>query len=87
MKKTTKTTAGHRCKGLSVSTRCECGWSSGSWCGPGARKNAYAEWRNHVESHKKDDLCIYCSGPALNGSVEIDGIGYAHAKCHKEACR
>ena len=28
---------------------CGCGWESGRWVGKGARGQAYAEWRGHVE--------------------------------------
>ncbi|HET9063708.1 MAG TPA: hypothetical protein VFO62_10505 [Candidatus Binatia bacterium] len=39
---------------MSVRVDCECGWTSAPWVGSGARKNAYAEWRGHVEQHSKD---------------------------------
>jgi hypothetical protein len=28
---------------------CECGWESSSWCGKGARAQAYAEFHSHIE--------------------------------------
>jgi len=40
----------HKCTiqyGASVS--CACGWRSATWFGKGARANAYAEWRSHLE--------------------------------------
>lgn len=51
----TKPVAGHKCAGATLGVRvaCECGWSTGYWCGPGARKEAYAEWRGHVAQHAK----------------------------------
>ena len=29
---------------------CECGWESGRWCGKGARAQAYAEFRSHIDT-------------------------------------
>jgi hypothetical protein len=49
--KRSKAVPGHRCRGavLSVRVNCECGWSSANWSGTGARHNAYAEFRWHVQ--------------------------------------
>jgi hypothetical protein len=30
--------------------------------------------------------CMYCMGPVRKGSIEIDGA-WAHASCHREACK
>lgn len=50
--------AGHKCAGarMSVHVNCECGWSSANWGGPGARKNAYAEFRMHAAEHARDRM-------------------------------
>lgn len=43
---------GHKCLGATIAVRvkCECGFVA-EWMGPDARKNAYREWRAHVEAH------------------------------------
>lgn len=54
-------TKGHKCAGttLTVTVRCECGWQSAGWMGRGARGNAYAEWRGHVEKFQ----CVSTTPP------------------------
>jgi len=39
----------HKCQlpVVTVEINCACGWQSAGWVGKGARKNAYAEWREH----------------------------------------
>ncbi|KKL95587.1 hypothetical protein LCGC14_1853130 [marine sediment metagenome] len=45
---------GHKCQGAKIGfeVKCECGFTTGTWCGKDARKNAYGEWRSHIREHQ-----------------------------------
>ncbi len=52
--KRSKPVEGHKCAGarLAVYVACECGWSSTSFMGDRARRDAYHEFRDHQEQHR-----------------------------------
>jgi len=69
-----KAVPGHKCSGVYVSVGCQCGWMSGRGR---SRVDAYADWRDHVERHRKVEAGeIPC---ACYGHKAQDG-GYVHER-------
>lgn len=51
----TRPTPSHKHLGpvVKVSVRCECGWESANHMGKGARGQALAEWKMHIDTRKR----------------------------------
>lgn len=52
--KRSKPTPGHKFQGsqMGFTSSCECGWTSATFFGKGARSEAVSDWQSHVARHK-----------------------------------
>lgn len=70
-----KPVPGHKCSGPYFSVGCECGWFGGR---SRSRSDAYADWRYHVERHRKvaaGEIPCACHGHKREGGEYVHERG------------